>query len=152
IIERIRTPNAPGSGSLLVSPDGKALLVVVELTTEFRSQRNWQTITRIEDFLSQLKEQGSVPQEITIFLTGSAFIGRDHTLAQLQSARSTDLLTVVLVMVLLVVIYRAPLLALIPLLTVYFTVKIALYILALLGQAGYITLFQGIQIYVTILS
>src|SRR5262249_53011727 len=32
IITRIQTPNALGSGPLLVSPDGRALLVVVDLT------------------------------------------------------------------------------------------------------------------------
>src|SRR5690349_5685532 len=37
IIARIRTPNAPGAGALLISQDERVLLVVAELTTEFLS-------------------------------------------------------------------------------------------------------------------
>jgi RND superfamily putative drug exporter len=61
-------------------------------------------------------------------------------------------LTVVLVVLLLILIYQAPLLALIPLATVYLAVQLALNILALLAGAGHLTLFQGIQIYITILA
>src|SRR5207302_8018718 len=84
--------------------------------------------------------------------TSSAVIGRDHTLAQLQSIRATGVLTVVLVVVLLLLIYRAPLLALIPLDTVYLAVQVATNLLAILAGHGYVTLFQGIQIYITILA
>jgi RND superfamily putative drug exporter len=152
IIARILTPNTPGSGALLVSPDGQALLVVVELTTEFLSNRNWQTIDKIEGLLRQLRDEGKVPSGLDVSVTSSAVIGRDHTQAELQSVRATGLLTVILVIVLLVLIYRAPLLALIPLATVYLAVQVALNVLALLAGAGHITLFQGIQIYVTILG
>jgi RND superfamily putative drug exporter len=152
IITRIRTPDAPGSGALLVSPDRQVLLVVVELTTEFLSHRNWQTLAQIEGLVQDLRAQGKVPLGMDITVTGSAVIGRDHSLAQLQSARATELLTVLLVIGLLIVIYRAPLLAVIPLATVYLAVQLALNLLALLARAGYVTLFEGIQIYITILA
>ncbi len=113
IIERIRTPNAPGTGALLVSADGKALLVVIDLTTEFLSKRNWPTIGKINGLVNDLQRQGKVPAGLDISMTGSAVIGRDHTLAELQSARDTEVLTVVLVVALLILIYQAPLLAVI---------------------------------------
>jgi RND superfamily putative drug exporter len=152
IIARIRTPNALGAGALLISPDSKALLVVIELTTEFLSTLNWPTITKIENLVDELHRQAQVPTGLEIAMTGSAVIGRDHSRAQLQSAHATELLTVLLVIALLLIIYRAPLLALIPLATVYLAVQAAVNFLAILAQAGYITLFQGIQIYVTILA
>jgi RND superfamily putative drug exporter len=152
IIARIRTPNTPGAGGLLVSPDGQALLVVVDLTTEFLSNQNWPTIEKIEQLLRELVAKGDVPPGLQIAITGSAVIGRDHTLAELQSVRATMFLTVVMVIALLVLIYRAPLLALIPLATVAVSVQVSLNILALLSKAGYLTLFQGLQIYVTILA
>jgi putative drug exporter of the RND superfamily len=152
IMYRIRTPNAPGAGALLVSPDHKALLVVIELTTEFTSHANWPTITRVEDLVGDLKQQGKLPEGLDIAVTGSAVIGRDHSLAELRSARATGLLTVVLVVVLLIVIYRAPLLALIPLGTVYLSVQVALNLLAMLAARGYLEVFQGIEIYITILA
>jgi RND superfamily putative drug exporter len=40
----------------------------------------------------------------------------------------------------------------IPLVTVYLAIQVSINLLALLGKAGYITLFQGIQIYITILA
>jgi RND superfamily putative drug exporter len=152
IIARIRTPDTPGAGALLVSADRQVLLVVVELTTDFLAKGNWETISRIEGLVQNLAAQGKVPPGIEIAVTGSAVIGRDHSQAQLQSARATELLTVLLVIGLLIVIYQAPLLAIIPLATVYLAVQLALHILALLAGAGYVTLFEGIQIYITILA
>jgi RND superfamily putative drug exporter len=85
-------------------------------------------------------------------MTGSAVVGRDHTWAEFKSARDTELLTVILVVVLLAIIYQAPLLALIPLLTVYLAIQVSISVLAILAKAGYINLFQGIHIYITILA
>jgi RND superfamily putative drug exporter len=152
IIDRIRTPNAPGTGALLVSADQKALLVVIDLTTEFLSVRNWPILDKIKHLIGELERQGKVPPGLEIAMTGSAVIGRDHTVAELQSARDTELLTVILVVILLIIIYQAPLLALIPLVTVYLAIQVSINVLALLGKAGYLTLFQGIQIYITILA
>ncbi len=152
IIARIDTPNTPGVGGLLVSPDGEALLVVVELTTEFLSDRNWATIDKVERLIRDLRDNGQLPPGLDVAVTGSAVMGRDHTMAQLHSARATGIVTVVLVVLLLVLIYRAPLLALIPLATVYLAVQLSINVLALLGGAGYLTVFQGIQIYITILA
>jgi RND superfamily putative drug exporter len=152
IIARVRTPNAPGTGALLVSPDGQALLVVVELTTEILSRLNWPTIEKVEDLVCELREQGKVPEGLEISLTGSAVLGRDHSVAELQSVRATGFFTILLVVVLLVLIYRAPLLALIPLATVFLAVQLALNFLAILAGSGHTTLFEGLQIYITILA
>jgi RND superfamily putative drug exporter len=152
IIARVRTPNAPGYGALLVSPDGQALLADVELTTDYASRRNWPVIAKVENLVAELRRGGEVPDGLEIALTGSAVIGRDHAQAELRSVRATGVLTVVLVAALLILIYRAPLLALIPLATVYLAVQIALNVLALLAGAGYVTLFQSLQIYISILA
>src|SRR5262249_54716515 len=93
-----------------------------------------------------------LPPGDTTYLTGSAVVGRDHTQAQLQSARATEFWTVLLVIALLVLIYRAPLLAAIPLVTVYVAVQVSIKLLAILAGAGYISLFEGIQIYITVLG
>jgi RND superfamily putative drug exporter len=151
-IARIRTPNDPEAGALLVSPDDKALVVEVELTTEMLSKDTWPTIDKIEKLVADLKQSGKVPAGLDITLTGSALVGRDHIEGELQSARATEILTIVLVVTLLLVIYRAPLIALIPLVTVFLVVQLSLHALAILGKAGYINLFEGIQIYVTILT
>src|SRR5262249_29802122 len=152
IIARIRTPNAPGTGALLVSPDRKGLLVVAELTTEVLSPSNWPALARIEGLARDLRRQGKIPEGMEVAVTGSAAIGRDHTQAQLQSARATERLTVILVIALLVLIYRAPLLAIIPLATVYLAVQLPLVLRALLRGSGYLVLSRGSQSYTTILA
>jgi putative drug exporter of the RND superfamily len=152
IIARIRTPNARGAGALLVSPDERALLVVLELTTEFLTNTNWPTIARVEQLVAELKQQGKLPPGADLAITGSAVVGRDHTRAERDSARATELLTIILVIALLVIIYRAPLLALIPLATVYLAVQLSLNVLAIMARWEWITLFRGIEIYITILA
>ncbi len=152
IVARILTPNTPQSGTLLVSPDGQELLVVVELTTNFLADRNRPILRKIEDLLGELREKGQVPRGLEIAVTGSAVVGRDHVLAELHSVRATEAITIVLVVVLLVLIYRAPLLALIPLATVYVAREVALHLIAILGGHGYVLPFQGLQVYITILA
>jgi RND superfamily putative drug exporter len=152
IIAQIVTPNAPAGGAFLVSPDKKALLVVVDLTTEFMDAGNRPTIDKIEKLISDLRNQRKLPAGLDISLTGSAVVGRDHGDAQLQSVRATQFLTVALVIVLLIAIYRSPLLAAIPLATVYLAVQIAINVLAICAQHGHIQLFEGIEIYITILA
>jgi RND superfamily putative drug exporter len=152
IIDRIRTPNAPGAGALLQSEDGQALLVVMDLTTEFFSSENWPTIERTEELLASLKKEGKLPEGVAVGLTGSAVLGRDLTQARLQGARSTEFYTVVLVVAFLILIYRAPLLALIPLLTVYMSVHTALNLLSLLAERHAVVVFQGLQVYITVLT
>jgi RND superfamily putative drug exporter len=152
LVSRIRTPNAPGVGALLESEDGKAMLVVMELTNEFLSSENWPVITRVEELVASLAQESKVPAGTEIVVTGSAVLGRDHTYAALQSARATEWLTVVMVICLLIIIYRAPLLAAIPLATVYVSVRLSLNLLSILAVHGYVTLFQGIQVYITVLA
>ena len=51
----------------------------------------------------------------------------------------------------MVLVYRAPFLALIPLASVFVATQTATYILAHLAAAGVISLFQGVEVYITII-
>jgi len=152
LIDRLRTPTEPGVGALLISADGRSWLVIMELLTEFQARRNWPVIQQVEAFLAELRRDGTLPADMHIALTGSAVIGRDRIQGQLHSASAAERWTVGLVVVLLLLIYRAPLLALVPLLTVFVAVRLAMHLLALLAQAGWLTLFEGVQVYITIVA
>jgi RND superfamily putative drug exporter len=152
IMARILTPNTPGIGALLVSPDGKEMLLLVELTTDFLADRNRPLLAKIEHLLDNLRAEGQVPPGLEIAMTGSAVVGRDHVLAEVRSVRATEWITIVLVIVLLILIYRAPLLALIPLATVFVARQVSIHLVAILGSHGYLLPFQGLQIYITILA
>lgn len=160
VISNIRTFSDKALGPLLSSDDGKASLVMVELTTEFMEFRNQPIIEKIERLIGGDGEPGEleraedqqsrIPLGLDLALSGSATVGRDMRQAAKQSASATESTTILLVIVLLVLIYRAPILALIPLVTVFIAVQVAITVLAFLAQVGMIELFTGIQVYVTV--
>ena len=154
IIARVRDHANKSIGSLLLSEDKQATLVYVELTTEFLEYANGPTIQRIESLVAkdgELRSERLIPPGLAISISGSATVGRDMRRASDDSAKSTELWTVLMVMTLLIIIYRAPILATIPLVTVAFATEISLDVLALLGKAGVVSLFDGIEVYVTVL-
>jgi len=156
IVSRIRTYSDKEFGQLLISDDQKSTLVILELTTDFTERRNEPTIAKIEQLIGKSGQVGELQQEkgfppgLDLSLSGLATVGRDMRDAAKKSARATEAATIVLVIVLLFAIYRAPILAVIPLATVYISVKIAIMVLSLLAQAGWIQLFSGIEVYVTV--
>jgi RND superfamily putative drug exporter len=68
-----------------------------------------------------------------------------------EFVKSTEDWTVILVVVLLIGIYRAPALAFIPLVTVGVATAVSKHLLAIGAQLGIVSLFNGIETYVTVL-
>ena len=143
--------NDEGFGSLLRSLDEKATLVIVEMKEDFFSKRNQPVIARIEALIDELTGKGQTGP-LKMHLTGSAVVGRDITLGSEQSAAATERWTIVLVVVLTLIVFRAPLLALIPLVTLFVSMEAALNLLALLAKAGVIEVFRGIEAYTTVVA
>ena len=151
IISRIRTFRDEHAGSLLESKDNKARLILVELTTEFMDSRNRWPVGRIEALLKDEEFSKQIPEGLSIGLSGEATVGRDMINAARDSAKSTEILTVLLVLILLGVIYRSPALAIIPLITVVIAVKLSMSLLILFATRKWVVLFQGIESYVAVL-
>lgn len=150
-IVSIHGSNDEGFGSLLRSLDEKATLVIVEMKEDFFSKRNRPVIEKIEGLLTNLAKSGETgPLEMHV--TGSAVVGRDITLGSDRSAAATERWTVVLVVLLTLIVFRAPLLALIPLIALVVSMEAALKLLALLAQAGVIEVFRGIEAYTTVVA
>jgi RND superfamily putative drug exporter len=150
-ISAIRTYQDPTLGRLLKSKDGKATLVLVELTTDFLDSHNQPTVKAIEDLFTDPEFRQHIPAGLDLSLSGEATVGRDMQVAAKNSAKATETLTVVLVVILLIGIYRAPLLALIPLMTVFVSVKLTMSLLILMAERHWVTLFTGVESYVTVL-
>jgi putative drug exporter of the RND superfamily len=151
-IHRIRTFRDKTFGHLLLSKDGKATLIYVELRHEFMDAANKPTVRAIENLLFEDKDfRQHIPKGLDLSLSGEAVVGRDMLDAAKNSAKATEHLTVILVVVLLLAIYRAPLLAIIPLMTVAVSVKLTMMLLQIGSQWNWIVLFQGIESYVTVL-
>ncbi|MFO0917211.1 MAG: MMPL family transporter [Planctomycetaceae bacterium] len=151
-IHRIRTFRDKTVGHLLLSKDKKATLVYVELRHEFMDAKNRPTIQSIEQLLFEDEEfRRQIPAGLDLTLSGEAVVGRDMLDAAKISANATEHLTIVLVVILLMLIYRAPLLAFIPLATVAVSVKLTMLLLQIGAERGWVILFQGIESYVTVL-
>ena len=151
----VRTFSDKSIGRLLNSNDMQASLVLVELPTEFLDARNAWMVERIEKLIGrngELPTAGVVPHGLDIALSGSATVGRDLIHAATESSRNTELWTVILVVLLLLAVSRAPRMALIPLITVAIATEISLALLACLAKAGIVNLFAGIEVYVKVLS
>ncbi|MBW3543464.1 MAG: MMPL family transporter, partial [Planctomycetes bacterium] len=160
IITRVRTSADATIGHMLKSDDGKATLVMVELSTEFFGRNNAATVERIERLvIGEPEEMRTRPPELheempaglDVAVSGTATVGRDMRKAAAESARRIDWVTILLVLVLLAAIYRAPVLAVIPLLTVAVAVFVALRSLAMMADAGWLDLFSGSKVYVTVI-
>ena len=156
LVSRLHWFGSRTTGSLFESDDRQASLIVLQLTTEFLDQRNASLIEDVESLLDEIrhiphKQTGEIPAGLDVSFSGSATFGRDMIRASASSARSTEKWTVILVVVLLIVIYRAPLLAIIPLLTVVTATVTSLSLLSIGAGQHLITVFSGIETYVTVL-
>jgi RND superfamily putative drug exporter len=126
-------------GKRLVSADRRCTLIQVALNTPFLALGTRTTVDRADACLRQ-RLRAAGPDAPRLLVTGSAGIGRDLIRASAQGLEGTTLATVALVVVILLLVYRAPLLALVPLVTIGVSVCVALHLLALL------TLIPGVHL------
>ena len=138
-------------GPLLVSNSREATLVLVNLAAEmFQRESRWMA-DRIQREIDDLRRREAIPHGLAIGITGSAAIGRDLVLGEARSAQAIERWTIWIIIGLLLLVYRRPFLALLPLASLACAVQITLKILTLLAQAGYIGLFSGLEVYTTVL-
>ena len=72
------------------------------------------------------------PAGLELAVTGSAVVGHDINTAANESISNTTWATVILVIVILLVVYRSPLLAMVPLVTIALSVLVSFWTIALL--------------------
>ncbi len=105
--------NHPEMKPILLSSDGQAMLMQVDLKSQPYSDEANLTIDRIRAHIRQTR-----PQNLTVHLTGQTPIGRDLMHHILKSVDSTTWATILLVLVVLLLVYRAPIAAGVPLITI----------------------------------
>ena len=149
----VRTYTDSTIGRLLNSEDRQATLVTIELPNDFLDARNGTLIERIENLIDDdTRFRSKIPYGLKLSLSGSAMVGRDMNEANIQSAHATELLTVILLVILLIWIYRAPLLVVLPILAIDASLKIAISLVILLANAKYMVAFTGMNIYMTVVT
>ena len=156
LVSRLQWSGTRPYGELFNSEDKRASLIVLQLRTEFLDRRNEPLITKVEALLERLQrlpfdDPHAVPLGLDVSLSGTATFGRDIKSASADSARATKTWTVIVVVALLILICRAPLLALIPLSSVVLATLTSLALLSIAAESGWITLFRGLDTYVMVL-
>jgi RND superfamily putative drug exporter len=117
-------------GSRLTSQDRHCTLIQVLLKSAFLALQTQAAVDRAQEVLAG-RVAAAGPGAPRLYATGSAGLGRDLLRACGESLQDTTLATVILVIIVLLAVYRAPLLALVPLVTIAVSVWVALKVLAL---------------------
>jgi RND superfamily putative drug exporter len=121
----------PNLAPFLRSPDGRAELIIASFRQTSFSPTTVRTIGAIRHGLAHDRPPG-----LSAHLTGFAGLAVDQVGAIETSFRQTAILTVVLVLLILLFIYRSPVAALIPLVTIGVSFLIARALVALLADGG----------------
>jgi len=142
----VSTATMPQARAVLVSPDGTTSMILARITgLASNDERFTETVRQIRDIA------GSGTGSVEIRLTGPAGIATDTV----EIFRNADLVllafTVVLVLVLLLAIYRSPLLALIPLVGVGIAMQLTNAVGAAMASAGIISIDSSAASIMTVL-
>ncbi len=129
-INKIESYKDPLLGIRLLSADGQCTLIQINLGNPYLAAATQAAVDRAEKQVDRVLAAASNPPHV--FATGAAGIGRDLTKAAGASLDGTTWATIALVVVVLLGVYRAPLMALVPLLTIGVSVWVSLKLLALM--------------------
>jgi len=121
---------------------GQAAIAVVMLKGTYLAKQSRLAVERIYGLVGAFEKP---PAGLTLGITGSAAVGRDMNSASTESVSNTTYATIGLVVAILLIVYRSPLLALIPLLTIALSVWTSLMAIAWLTSFKFLN-FQVINI------
>jgi len=124
-------------GRKLISQPGKdqpgqATLIALMLRNEFMAIENMARVKQISDRLLEIQNEEGFPEGLELGITGSAAVGADYLYAAAESIQNTELTTIVLVIFILLLVYRAPGLVIVPLVTIVASVSVAKGLVAML--------------------
>jgi RND superfamily putative drug exporter len=129
----IRSPTDPALFPILVSRDRQAAVLRIALPDSFVSVNSVASV----DWLQEQLAKAQPPPGLRCTVTGSAGYGRDYAAAARESLGRTTIVTIVAVLVILLLTYRALLAAALSLAAVAVSVIVTLSILAIGGQHGW---------------
>ena len=139
LIAAVHSSEDPVVGEKLTSRVGhygQATLVLLELRTEFMAVENMDLLEHIQRRLAEIRRGKDFPKGLELGITGSAAVGADMLLSAEESIRNTEWTTVALVVVILLLVYRAPGLVIVPLVAIFASLELSTGLIALLARLG----------------
>lgn len=136
-VTAVTTYQEPLVGRKLVSPvgsSGQATLVMLQLNNEFMAVSNMDFVRKVNRHVAAVSQQEDYPDGLQLGVTGSAAIGTDMLSAAEESIRNTEYATIGLVVLILLLVYRAPGLVIVPLLAIGVSFVLATDLLAMLAH------------------
>ena len=127
----------PLVGRKLISPlgsNGQAVLVILQLNSELMAISNIPFVCNLYLAVDAMRKEADFPEGLELGVTGSAAIGTDMLCAADDSIRNTELVTILLVVVILLVVYRAPGLVIVPLVAIAASFVVSTDLIALVAQ------------------
>jgi putative drug exporter of the RND superfamily len=131
----IRSPGTlalAGKGNPLISGDGHAALIVISLPYNYASK----PAARLVKHTQGIVAKQALPAGMSAAVTGSAGYGYDYSIALERSHQKTLIVTLVSVILILLLVYRAPIAAAIPLAAISLAAIAAFSLLGMLGRFG----------------
>ena len=122
----------PELKELFRSEDGSFEMLLINLNVADAGDAAKAVVGLLREHLTE-----TTPQGLEVHVTGASAISSDYLEAVQAGTDSTTVITVVLVILVLLAIYRAPLAALIPLLTIGVAFAVSRGILGFLAEAGW---------------
>jgi RND superfamily putative drug exporter len=135
-VKAVLTYQEPVIGPKLISPlgpNGQAVLLLLQLDTEFMAIDNIPTVVKVFDTVDAMRKEG-LPKGLELGVSGSAAIGSDMLCSSGESIDNTELTTIILVVVILLLVYRAPGLVVIPLVAIAAAFIVSTSLIAMLAQ------------------
>ena len=110
---------------------GQASLILVSLNGTYIARQTRLAMDRLMDVVAGFKKP---PAGLEVRMTGSAAVGHDMNRAANSSVSKTTWATIGLVVLILLIVYQSPLLALLPLVTIALSVEVSLLAIASLTK------------------
>ncbi len=136
-IVEVRNRNTDVVGDKLtsrISANGQAAVTLLQIKNEFMAAGNIVLLDEVQRLLAEA--QRTAPDGLNVGISGPAAVGGDMLRSAAESIKSTEMVTVALVVIILLLVYRAPLLVTIPLVTIGVSLFVSIDILALATQVS----------------
>jgi RND superfamily putative drug exporter len=139
------TPWSEIIGKKLTSRDRHAALVVLLLKNEFMAVDNIRVLSAVRAEIEGSRRSPEFPPGLNLEVSGSAAVGGDMLGSAEESIRNTEFVTVLSVIAILLLVYRAPVLVTIPLATIVLSVFVSLDLVAQLTQINQVTRLEWVD-------